>query len=128
MTRMVYVGKASNKFIDIYNLVRKAEDAVLEKAKPGLLAEDLHKIVIDIFGDKSSNFIHGTGHGVGLNIHEKPFLSKGVKDELIEGMVITVEPGLYFKNRFGIRIEDLGIFTKTGFKVISKSFRKLIEI
>lgn len=128
MTRMVFVGKPSNKFIDIYNLVRKAEEAVLERAKPGLLAENLHSIVIDIFKNKSPFFIHGTGHGVGLDIHERPFLRKGKKDELKEGMVVTVEPGLYFKDQFGIRIEDFGVFTKTGFKVLSKSSKELIRI
>lgn len=128
MSRTVYLGKPPAKFINIYNLVLKAQENAIKKIRLGITAQNIHKSVTDIFGPKSRYFIHGTGHGVGLEIHEKPFLRDGIEDKLVENMVVTVEPGLYFQNEFGIRTEDLGVVTKSGFKTFSKSPKKLLII
>ena len=67
------------------------------------------------------NFIHTTGHNLGIDVHEKPRISKVCSTKLEEGMVITIEPGIYLENKFGIRIEDTVLVTKTGYKVLTSA-------
>jgi len=74
------------------------------------------------------NFTHGLGHGVGLDIHEDPFLGKTTQGSIAKNMVITIEPGIYFPNRGGVRIEDTGVVTDSGFEVLTKFSYELIEI
>jgi Xaa-Pro aminopeptidase len=126
-TRMVYLGKVPKLFRDRYKIVQEAQTIAIETIRPGILAENIHKVVFKSLGKEAKNFFHATGHGVGLEPHEKPFLKKGIKEEIKENMVLTVEPGLYYK-KYGIRIEDCGLVTKKGFKILSKVKNDLIEI
>lgn len=104
----------------VYDIVLKAQEASIKAAKPGMLASEVDKIGRDIitkagYGDF---FIHSTGHGVGVDIHELPVIGASSKDVLEEGMVFTIEPGIYLPNEFGVRIEDMLLVTKNGVKVL----------
>lgn len=129
-TRTVEVGKAINfskkqKFSDkkrqkIYDIVLKAQEASIKAAKPGVLASEVDKAGRDViikagYGDY---FHHSTGHGVGVDIHELPIIGASSKDVLKEGMIFTVEPGIYLPNEFGVRIEDMLLVTKDGVEVL----------
>lgn len=130
MTRTIVIGKASDEQKKIYNIVLKAEEAALEVIKPGVFTKDVDKVARDIiteagYGDK---FGHGLGHGVGLEVHESPRVA-GISEEILEeNMVITDEPGIYIPGFGGVRIEDLLVVTKDGYRCLSNSSKKLIEI
>jgi len=136
MTRTVVKGKASAQFKKIWETVKYAQEKSFEKIRPGINAQKIHEWILDYFeskGFKTGNikgrmqgFFHGTGHGLGLDIHEAPRISK-VPEILKEGMVVTVEPGLYYSGIGGVRIEDVVYVTANGCEVLS-SCPKILEI
>ncbi len=121
------VGKLSNKAINIYNTVRDAQIQALDIIKPGVELIKPYKIVNEYIKSKGYEFVHGLGHGVGLQIHEQPNVSSSAKGVFQEGMVVTVEPGIYVENIGGVRIEDLIVVTKNGYKKLT-SLPKDLEI
>ncbi|CAB3288824.1 Peptidase M24 [Methanocaldococcus lauensis] len=120
-----FLLKDDEEMKKIYNLVYEAKKVAEEYLKEGITAKQLDSIVKEFLGDYEKLFIHSLGHGVGLEVHEEPRLSNKLKDNedviLKEGMIITIEPGLYLKNKFGIRIEDLYLIKKNGFEKLSKA-------
>ena len=120
-----FLLKDDEEMKKIYNLVYEAKKVAEEYLKEGISARQLDSIVREFLGDYKELFIHSLGHGVGLEVHEEPRLSNKLKDNediiLKEGMVITIEPGLYLKNKFGVRIEDLYLIKKNVFEKLSKA-------
>jgi Xaa-Pro aminopeptidase len=116
MTRSFVVGDASPEQEEIYALVLEAQMAGLEAVAPGLAARDLDAACRDVFAaaGRADWYLHGTGHGVGLDIHEDPFAASTSTTALVEGDVVTVEPGLYRGGFGGFRIEDLVTVTANG--------------
>ncbi len=137
MTRTVVKGKASLEIKKIFQAVLKAQKIAISKIKPGIKTSSVHKAAQDYFNqqgfatqEKDGNvegFIHGTGHGVGLDIHEAPSLSAGDETILKPGNIVTVEPGLYYPGIGGVRIEDLVAVTKNGCENLT-NFPKVLEI
>lgn len=128
MTRTVAVGQVSEEQEKIYNIVLKAQTAALAEIKPGVSGEYIDDIARNIIKDEGYGdcFGHSTGHGVGLDIHEKPFVTVNNKLLLSKGMVITCEPGIYLPERFGVRIEDMVEVTANGMKNFTKVPKELI--
>jgi Xaa-Pro aminopeptidase len=133
MTRTVCRGPANPELKKLYNAVKAAQAAALRAVKPGICADDIHKVCIDLFekrGFKTGEdngthvgFIHGTGHGVGLDIHELPRV--GRSGEILEvGNVITIEPGLYYPGLGGVRIEDTVVVTEKGYRYLAACPKK----
>ncbi|MDR0739179.1 MAG: aminopeptidase P family protein [Oscillospiraceae bacterium] len=118
MTRTLCVKSASEREKNIYDVVLKAQLAGIDAVKHGVLAGDVDKVVRNVIKNYGydKNFIHNTGHGVGLEIHEAPQISVNCDTMLEAGMVITIEPGIYLPKKFGIRIEDMLLVTKDGCK------------
>ena len=137
MTRTVVKGKASLEMKKMYNAVLGAQRLALGEIKDGIRANLIHKKVQNYFENKGfkteekngkiQGFFHGTGHGVGLDIHELPSVSVNNKKVLKTGNVVTVEPGLYYSEIGGVRIEDLVVVTKSGCRNLTK-FPKFLEI
>ena len=137
MTRTVVKGKASPEMKKMYNAVLGAQKLALGEIKDGIRANLIHKKVQNYFENKGfkteekngkiQGFFHGTGHGVGLDIHELPSVSVNNKKVLKTGNVVTVEPGLYYSEIGGVRIEDLVVVTKSGCRNLTK-FPKFLEI
>jgi len=122
LTRTVVCGSPSREQVDIFNIVLNAQQNALDTIKEDVRAED-----VDLAARKTIEssgygeyFIHRTGHGIGLEVHEPPFIKTGNKDFLKSGMVFTVEPGIYLPNQFGIRIEDNIIVTIEGYINLAK--------
>lgn len=130
MTRTIVIGKASDRQKEIYNLVLKAQLAVLDFIKAGYKGREVDKVARDIIygAGYEGCFGHGLGHSVGLNIHENPRLSMLEEDIIEAGMTETVEPGIYIKGFGGVRIEDLVAVTEDGCINFTKSEKKLIEL
>lgn len=130
ITRTVAIGEPSEEFQKIYNVVREALKRGTEAIKPGKTAKSIDDITRNYITEHGYGqyFGHSTGHGLGLEIHEPLRLSQESKATLQEGMVVTVEPGIYIPNWGGCRIEDDIVITKDGYDVITKSNRELIII
>ncbi len=131
MTRTFVKGEPSSEIQGIYATVRDGQTLAEKMIRPGITGAEVHNAVIDHFtecgyatGDEG--FIHSLGHGVGLQIHENPSLSPRGDTPLAAGHVVTVEPGLYYRNIGGVRLENLGVITKDGFVCYTKYERKLI--
>jgi len=113
--------KRNKNFDKAYEVVREAHDLAIDAVEPGKTAKEIHMIGANYLKKNGYKFIHSTGHGIGLSIHEWPYIGeKHSKTKLEPGMVFTVEPGIYIKGKFGIRIEDDILVTKTGRSVLSK--------
>ncbi|MBO7432079.1 MAG: aminopeptidase P family protein [Elusimicrobia bacterium] len=121
LTRTFFVGKEDKNKRNIWNIVKKAHDKALQNVKQNMKASDIDLFARDTIKQTGydKNFIHTTGHGVGLDIHEAPTIGAKSKDVLKEGMVITIEPGIYLEKKFGVRIEDTVLVTKNGYKVLT---------
>jgi Xaa-Pro aminopeptidase len=116
MTRTLTAGKASEKQKRLYGIVRRAQDRAFEALKPGVKARDVDAAARQTIADAgySEYFVHGLGHGVGLEVHEPPTLSPDSEDVLAAGNMVTVEPGVYLVGYGGIRIEDTVLVGRDG--------------
>ena len=137
MTRTVMHGTPSEELKSMYSAVLDSQEAALNKIKAGVTGAEIHNIVCDVLeergyetsrgksGEFTEGFIHSTGHGVGLDIHEGPSLSENGK-ELKAGCVVTVEPGLYYKKIGGVRLEDVVVVTHSGCKNLTMFEKNLV--
>ena len=123
MTRNIIGPRPSKLYKKVYNLVLEANLRAIAAAKSGMTAAKLDKVARDFLKANgfSEAFGHSLGHGVGLEIHEAPTVSRRDKTCLKPGMVITIEPGVYLPGNLGVRIEDLVLITETGCEVLSSS-------
>ncbi len=122
MTRSFHFGKPPARFLSAYEAVLESQLAAIDAIRPGVDASKVDEAARNVLKKAGLDeyFVHGLGHGVGLEIHEMPRLSAVSEDVLAPGMVITVEPGVYFGGEFGIRIEDDVLVTETGHEVLSQ--------
>lgn len=135
-TRTVVRGKASPKLKKMYAAVKEGQDIAFRMIRAGIDGSTAHAAIqkrfeelgfkTGVMNGRMQGFFHGTGHGLGLDIHEPPRVSLG-KDILKEGHVVTVEPGLYYADAGGVRLEDVVVVTKTGCRNLTK-FPKVLEI
>lgn len=130
MTRTVFVGKPDEEFLKVYNIVRKAQETGVQNVKPGRTCEEIDQIVRKIIEDEGYGkyFIHRTGHGIGLETHEEPYITEGNKLVLEPGMAFSVEPGIYLPGKYGVRIEDCVIVTEKGAESFTNFTHNLITI
>ncbi len=128
MSRTIFIGEPIQEEIEIYELVKKAQAAATALIKPGVKACEIDRVCREILGGYENNFIHGLGHGVGTAVHEWPSISATSQAILKEGMIITIEPGIYFSGKFGIRIEDDILVNSVGFEVLNQTTKDLIII
>ncbi|MBU1201653.1 MAG: Xaa-Pro peptidase family protein [Nanoarchaeota archaeon] len=126
ISRTVYIGTPSNKELSIYNFILEIQKEAIKMLKPGVDIRIIEEFVRNRLGHYSKQFTHSLGHGLGVEIHELPNVNLTSKDVLREGMVITIEPGIY--KDFGIRIEDDILITKKGTKSLTTFDKSLIII
>ena len=130
MTRTVVFGKASSKVKNVYEIVLSAQKLAEEKIQASKLASDIDGIARNYIKEKGFGkfFGHSLGHGVGIMVHEGPTLGEQSKDLLKTNQVVSVEPGIYLPNEFGVRIEDLVIIKENNCEILTKSSKELIEL
>lgn len=130
MTRTVAVGQISSEQAEIYNTVFKAQESSLAILRSGVKCSDADKAARDVIKKAGYGefFGHSTGHGVGIEIHESPNLAPKSKAVLEAGNVVTVEPGIYLPDKFGVRIEDFVVITDEGYENLTSSPKNLIVL
>jgi Xaa-Pro aminopeptidase len=121
ITRTFFIGSASREQRRIYEVVLEAQKRALEGIKPGVAATQADRLARSFIVQSGYGkfFGHGLGHGVGIDIHEPPYLRQEDKTLLYPGMVITIEPGIYIPGKMGVRIEDLAVVTDIGCEVLT---------
>jgi len=130
ITRTVFIGKPSEELLNIYNIVLRAQLEAIKNAAAGMTGRELDNVARSIIYNAGYErcFGHGLGHGVGVEIHEKPSVSPRGDDILKSGMVFTIEPGIYVEGVGGVRIEDTVLMTDKGLKILTKSKKDLIVL
>lgn len=118
MTRVVLFEKYNEFWDSCYLLVKEAQQKGLDYCVSGKTNREVHEVTKSVFSKQKQEeyFIHGTGHGLGIQVHEAPYISANAKEViLMEGMVVTIEPGLYYPRKGGIRLEDSIVITENGY-------------
>jgi Xaa-Pro dipeptidase len=128
MTRTVLVGgEPTDEMLKVYEIVKEAQEAAVKAVKPGVPLKAIDQAARDIISKAGygPNFTHRTGHGLGIEVHEEPFVTPDNDQLLEEGMVISIEPGIYLSGKFGVRIEDIVFVTNAGcerLNIITRDF------
>ncbi|MEI6084039.1 MAG: Xaa-Pro peptidase family protein [Verrucomicrobiota bacterium] len=136
ITRTVVRGRASERVRGLFAVVAKGQEIAFDKLRAGVDGQTIHNAILDLFNrhgfptgrnnERMQGFFHGTGHGLGLEIHEAPRVAP-VKSILRVGQVVTVEPGLYYPGLGGVRLEDVVVIGKTGNRNLTR-FPKFLEV
>lgn len=126
-TVTVAVGKPDAKLLEIYAIVKEAHDRAIEAVRPGISLKELDGVARSFIEQRGYGpcFGHGLGHGVGMEIHEKPLVSFRSEDTAVEGMVFTIEPGIYIPGLGGVRIEDTVVVEKSGCRLLTRVSKEL---
>lgn len=128
MTRTIYIGNPSKKEIELYELLLGVQEKTIEKINYTKKCSEIYDFVNKELGRYKKYFTHGLGHGIGVEIHELPNLTLNSKDKIEDNMIFTIEPGIYFPRRFGIRIEDTVLFERNKAKILTKTTKDLLII
>jgi Xaa-Pro aminopeptidase len=130
LTRTVYIGRAPARVKAAYRAVLEAQAAAREALRPGVSAAEVDAAARKVLERNGLGryFVHSTGHGLGLEVHEEPRLAAGQKARIEEGFVVTIEPGVYWEGLGGIRIEDDVVVTSRGPRTLTDAPRDLIEL
>ena len=130
LTRTVHVGKASTRTRELYRAVLDAQQAAIRALKSGVTCGAVDAAARNVLQAKglARYFVHSTGHGIGLEIHEGPRIARDQKTRLAAGNVVTIEPGVYVEGVGGIRIEDDALVTSRGAEILTTATRELLEL
>jgi D-alanyl-D-alanine dipeptidase len=127
ITRTVHVGEPNDEFRRVYQVVQDAQQAGVEAARKGVAAQAVDRAARRLIDDAGYGefFVHRTGHGLGLDVHEEPYIVEGNQLPLQAGMVHSVEPGIYLPGRFGVRIEDIVVVTEQAARRLNNASREM---
>jgi len=127
MTRMSVLGEPPEGYLEIHAIVEQAVKAALSAARPGVMAKDVDAAARSVITEAGYGefFVHRTGHGLGIDIHEPPYITATSEVVLDEGMVFSIEPGIYLQGRFGVRLEEIVILRTDGPEILSELTREL---
>jgi Xaa-Pro aminopeptidase len=126
-TRTVHVGAATAEERHVYEAVRRAQQAAFEAVRPGVACEAIDRAARTVIAEAGygASFIHRTGHGIGLETHEPPYIVEGETRPLEPGICFSIEPGVYLPGRFGVRIEDIVVATGDGGRRLNRTGREM---
>ena len=126
MTRMSLVGEPPEGYLEIHAIVERAVQAAMAAARPGVMAKEVDAAARGVITEAGYGdyFVHRTGHGLGIDIHEPPYITATSEVILDEGMVFSIEPGIYLQGRFGVRLEEIVILRANGPEILSELSRE----
>jgi Xaa-Pro aminopeptidase/Xaa-Pro dipeptidase len=129
-TRTFVLGSATKEMNKVYEIVQEAQKIGLKMANAGMTCGQVDAVCRNLIADRGYEklFIHSTGHGIGLDVHEPPWLRMKNDEELRSNMVVTIEPGIYIENKFGVRIEDSIIINDGKPQVLNKFTKDLLVL
>jgi D-alanyl-D-alanine dipeptidase len=130
LSRTVVVAAPPRGFVEVYDLVRGAQQVAFEAVRPGVTAAAIDRAARAVIADAGFGdaFVHRTGHGIGLEVHEDPYLVEGNDEVLRPGTTFSIEPGVYLDGRFGVRIEDIVVVTDGGAERLNEAPRDLVVV
>ena len=126
-TRTVHVGQPSDEHLHVHDVVRDAQQAAVEAVRPGAACQDVDRAARAVIADAGygERFTHRTGHGIGVTVHEPPYIVEGETQPLQAGMCFSIEPGIYVPGAFGVRIEDIVTVTADGARRLNDSTHEM---
>ncbi|OBA64093.1 dipeptidase [Mycobacterium sp. 1100029.7] len=129
-TRTYSLGEPSSDVAQQYSLLQRAQRAAFDAVRPGVTAEQVDAAARDVLADAGLGeyFVHRTGHGIGLSVHEEPYIVSGNDLPLTAGMAFSIEPGIYFPGQWGARIEDIVIVTEEGALAVNNRPHELVVV
>jgi Xaa-Pro aminopeptidase len=129
-TRTVAVGEPGTEFRELYAALQIAQSAALAAVQPGVTCEELDRVPRTLIEDAGfgAAFIHRTGHGIGIEEHEDPYLVEGNEEPVVTGHAFSIEPGIYLENRYGARIEDIVVVTEDGVRPCNTADHDLVVL
>ena len=130
ITRTVFVGEPTEEQRRVYDTVRAAQQAAFEAVRPDVPAHEVDRAARTVIEDAGFGefFVHRTGHGIGIEIHEPPYIVEGNETPLQPGMTFSDEPGIYLPGKFGVRIEDQLVVTDDGAQRLNAAARDLVVV
>ncbi|OBB64484.1 Xaa-Pro peptidase family protein [Mycobacterium sp. 852014-50255_SCH5639931] len=129
-TRTYSIGEPNSEVAQRYSVLQRAQRAAVEAVRPGVMAEAVDAAARDVLADAglAEHFVHRTGHGIGLSVHEEPYIVAGNDLPLAAGMAFSIEPGIYFPGLWGARIEDIVVVTEDGGLAVNNRPHELIVV
>ncbi|MFE7957587.1 M24 family metallopeptidase [Streptomyces sp. NPDC057413] len=129
-TRTVHVGEPTDEERRVHDVVRAAQEAGYAAVRPGVACQEVDRAARRVIEDAGYGeyFIHRTGHGIGVTTHEPPYMIEGEEQPLVPGMCFSVEPGIYLRGRFGVRIEDIVTVTEDGGRRLNNTTREMVIV
>ncbi|AWR97505.1 M24 family metallopeptidase [Acidianus sulfidivorans JP7] len=129
-TRVISLGKPSEEIIKIYEIVLEAQEKAEKESKTNMLGKEIDNLAREVISRKGygSYFIHRTGHGIGIDVHEDPYISQDSETKIDERMTFTIEPGIYLPGKFGIRIENMEVMEKNNVKPFNKLSKEIYVV
>ena len=129
-TRMFHVGEPEDRYREVHSVVLAAQEAGVAAVRPGATAESIDAAARTVIADSGYGeyFIHRTGHGIGLDGHEDPYIVAGNTQPVAAGMAFSIEPGVYLPGEFGVRIEDIVVCTEDGVERMNQSTRLVVTV
>ena len=126
-SRTVCVGEPTDEIREVHEIVRAAQQAGVDAVQPGVACQEIDRAARKVITDAGygEQFIHRTGHGIGVTTHEPPYMIEGEEQPLVPGMCFSVEPGIYLAGRFGVRIEDIVTVTENAGRRFNNTDRHL---
>jgi Xaa-Pro aminopeptidase len=126
-TRTVHVGEPTDEEREVFEIVRRAQQAGYEAVRPGIACQEIDRAARKVISDAGYGeyFIHRVGHGIGLTTHEPPYMVEGEEHLIEPGMCFSIEPGIYLPDRFGVRIEDIVVATEDGGRRLNNTTREM---
>ena len=126
-SRTIHVGEPTDEEREVHDIVRGAQQAGFEAVRPGVACQAIDRAARRVIADAGygGQFIHRTGHGIGLTTHEPPYMVEGETHALKPGMCFSIEPGIYLSGRFGVRIEDIVTVTRDGGRRLNHTAREM---
>jgi Xaa-Pro aminopeptidase len=129
-TRTVTVGSPAEQVREVHAVVREAQQAAFEAVRPGVSCQEIDRVARRVItrAGYGEQFIHRTGHGIGVTTHEPPYIVEGEEQPLVPGMCFSIEPGVYLPDRFGVRIEDIVTVTTDGGRRLNNTDHALASV